>query len=199
MDIYGKIKKIAEVIVLNKIKIILWLVFYCGIVFGCLLSPFEFDLNIFSHNVMNFNNLSLLFTMISYEILTMFLLFLSSLTFFGLASSFVTVFLKGLGIGIILSNLYSMFIFKGVFFGIFIFLPGVFISSASIVCFASEVFDESLIILKKIIHTYKLEDSKDRIKSYIKKFSQSLCVSLLGTILTFLLCCSFSKFFDIKI
>ena len=181
---------------LNKTKILLWISFYCGIAIGCLLSRCEVNFGIFSLDFMNFNNLSILYNMISCNIGSIVLLFFISFTFFGMLFSFLSVFFKGLGLGIILSNLYSTFLFKGIFFGIFIFLPGAFISSTALIVFALESFKTSW-ALSKNLFSYGENNSKEVIKFYIKKLSQCMILSIIGTILTFVLCCLFNKAFNI--
>ena len=183
---------------LNKIKILLWISFYCGIATGCFLSQCEVNFGIFSFDIMNLNNLPILFNMISCNIISIILLFFASFTFLGIIFSFFSVFLKGLGIGIILSNLYSIFLFKGIFFGIFIFLPGIFISSIALILFAAESLKISWNFSKKIF-LYEENNSKEIIKFYIKKLSQYVILSIIGTTLTFVFCCLSAKFFNIGV
>ncbi len=184
----------------NKIKILLWIIFYFGISLGCFFLPsFGSSVSILSDNfVMGYDKISLFGAMISHEMGVMALLFFISLTFFGIIGIFFFIFLKGLGIGIILNSLYSIFSFKGIFFGIFIFLPGVFISSASLIFLSYESFKMSKITIKKMFFDLELNDYKNNIKSYSKKFIQSLCLSFLGSLITFGFHYFFSNFFNIR-
>lgn len=189
-----KIKKVQN---LFNLKILFWIIFYTGLLIGSInISKIDICFENFSANVMNFKNILLLLKIVICEIQIIILLLLSSFSILGVLTSFIFVFLKGLGLGVILSQLYTHYLFKGIVFGMFIFLPGAFISSMSLVNFASESFKFSLEITKKMFPNSNEENLWIPLKSYIKKLSKFLFLSSMGAIITITLGCIFSNCFN---
>ena len=189
-----KIKKVQN---LFNLKIIFWVIFYTGLLIGSInISKIDIYFENFSVNMMNFKNILLLLKIIIREMQIIILLLLSSFSILGVLISFLFVFLKGLGLGIILSQLYTHYLFKGIVFGMFVFLPGAFVSSMSLVNFASESFKFSLEITKKMLPCSNEENLWILLKPYTRKLSKFLFLSSMGAIVTIMLGCIFSKFFN---
>ena len=151
--------------------------------------------NIFLSNI-NFWNLELFSLIIFTEILTMLLLFLFSLTIFGALVSFVLIFARGLGIGIVIYFLYSKFLIRGIFFGILALLPGLFISSVALIFFAEESVKLSILVTKKIFYKNK-NTSCVNFKLHIKNFVKALIISGFGTFIHIFFAYIFLKLFNL--
>ena len=131
-------------------------------------------------------------TIIFAEVSAILTLFIFSFTIFGTIFNFASVFTKGLGIGITIYSLYSKFLIKGIIFGIFAILPGLFISSAALILFAIQSTKINILIIKKI--TCKDENlSILKFKLYIKALSKTLMLSALGAFVHILLSDIFLK------
>ena len=168
----------------SKINIFMWLLFYLGTIIGSFCNlQFDFFENIFFQKI-NFFNLEIFNKIIFTEILIILIIFLFSITIFGVIISFLTVFTKGLGIGIIIYLLYSKFLIKGIIFGIFVLLPALFISSVALIFFAIKSAKISILITKKIIYNnYKYKDKNflfSEFKLYIKNLGKTLIISSFG-------------------
>lgn len=186
MRIFDDVKKYG------KLNLAMWALFYAGIIIG---STFKIPIDIFDNIIfkkINFWNLETLNTIIFTEVLAVLTLFIFSFTIFGTIFNFASVFTKGLGIGITIYSLYSKFLIKGIIFGIFAILPGLFISSAALILFAIQSTKINILIIKRII--YKDENlSILKFKLYIKTLSKALMLSALGAFVHILLSDIFLK------
>ena len=186
MKIFDDVKKYG------KLNFAMWTLFYAGIIIG---STCKIPIDIFDNIILkkiNFWNLEILNTIIFKEILAVLTLFIFSFTIFGTILNFASVFTKGLGIGITIYSLYYKFLIKGIIFGIFAILPGLFISSAALILFAIQSTKINILIIKRII--YKDGDlSILKLKLYIKNLSKALMFSALGAFVHILLSDIFLK------
>ncbi len=192
MRIFDDVKKYG------KLNFVMWALFYAGVIVGCI---FKLPANIFDNIIfkkINFWNLETLNTIIFTEVSAVLTLFIFSFTIFGTIFNFASVFTKGLGIGITIYSLYSKFLIKGIIFGIFAILPGLFISSAALILFAIQSTKINILIIKRIF--YKDENlSILKFKSYIKNLSKTLMFSALGAFIHILLSYIFLKLNFFKI
>lgn len=186
MRIFDDVKKYG------KLNFVMWALFYAGVTVGCI---FKLPANIFDNIIfkkINFWNFETLNTIIFAEVSAILTLFIFSFTIFGTIFNFASVFTKGLGIGITIYSLYSKFLIKGIIFGIFAILPGLFISSVALILFAIQSTKINILIIKRIF--YKDENlSILKFKLYIKNLSKTLMFSALGAFIHILLSYIFLK------
>lgn len=192
MRIFDDVKKYG------KLNFVMWALFYAGVTVGCI---FKLPANIFDNIIfkkINFWNFETLNTIIFAEVSAILTLFIFSFTIFGTIFNFASVFTKGLGIGITIYSLYSKFLIKGIIFGIFAILPGLFISSVALILFAIQSTKINILIIKRIF--YKDENlSILKFKLYIKNLSKTLMFSALGAFIHILLSYIFLKLNFFKI
>ena len=174
----------------SKLSIFMWLLFYLGTIIGSFCNlQLDFFENIFFQKI-DFFNLEIFNKIIFTEILIILILFLFSVTIFGVIISYILAFTRGLGIGIIIYLLYSKFFIKGIIFGTFALLPGLFISSAAQILFAIKSAEISILIIKKIIYNYNYKYENlliSKLKLYIKNLGESLLISSFGVFIHVLL------------
>lgn len=120
-----------------------------------------------------------------------------SLTPFGVATSFGIVSFKSYSIGLILCNLYLQYRLKGILFGILVFLPGAFVSLYSLIYLIPISSKLSIEIFKHFLPKSHKGEIWENIKMYAKRLISSIYISLIASLLDFLLYGIFWKFFSI--
>ena len=176
----------------GKLSFTIWALFYAGIIIGC---TFKLPSNILDNVILkkiNFWDLETLNNIIFTEFSIILTIFLFSFTIFGIIFNFISVFTKGFGIGTIIYSLYSKFMIKGLIFGIFALLPGLFVSSAALILFAVRSTKINILIIKKIIYGNDNLSSL-KLKSYIKDLGKILIISTFGVFIHILLSYIFLK------
>ncbi len=105
-----------------------------------------------------------------------------SLTPFGIISPWLVLTFKSYSIGLILCNLYLKYHTKGILFGIFVTLPGMFASLYSLILLAQASFDISLKMIKQFYFKQN-DNSLDFIKQYPGKIIKSIYMIFLSVLL----------------
>lgn len=109
-----------------------------------------------------------------------------SLTPIGVISPWLILIFRSYSIGLVLCNLYLKYHIKGMLFGIFVTLPGMFASLYSLILLIQTSFDISLKMIKQF-YLSRDDNLSDLIKQYPKKIIRSIYMIFLNFILDLVL------------
>lgn len=195
MKIVNDVKKILINKKLVSLTSLLWLLFYLGLVIGCTfnLSPRVFDSD-FSMSCFRLKGFQEIEFFIFSELVVLLSMFFLSLTAFGVIQGVFMVFLKGFGIGLILSQLYIQYLFRGIIFGITFFLPGTFVSTMSMVKLSEKSIKFGLSLWRKILDNPTEGSLIKMFEFHIRSTAKLLIISIFGVLITSGLCSLYFKF-----